>query len=480
VRLDHFRQRRDVLRARLEELEQSLEAEHGAFGGKRASLEEVQAALPPDTALVGWVDVRTRNRGVSLHCACLVAAHGDPTWVRIPGSGPEGAWTEQDDRRTDQFRAALLGQGLVPGPVWRTLVAQVAGQRLAPLLPGLGRFRRLIVLPPTDLAGIPADIPLATSPQGPTPTPVVSRVPCAMMARKSSTSRSSRRRSARSGPIGRHSRPGQPFKPSVTLLRAGKTRSFVLAHHFNKITYKTWLGSAPPPAKEGMPLMSRLPGTRREVLAISALFPTGEATTLLGARATEAEVGRLASSGELATNRYFHFATHGSVDPDVAMNSTLILGPSDGTGAASDGRITAEQILSTWTLNADLVVSSACETGVGKRATGEGYLGFAQALFIKGARSLVLSQWPVSDAATSLLMVRLYQDVVGKRPGLSRPMPKAEALDEAKRWLRDLSAVELNQLGDSTPIPTPTWPADARPFDHPRFRTDFILVGDPV
>ncbi len=199
------------------------------------------------------------------------------------------------------------------------------------------------------------------------------------------------------------------------------------------------------------------------------------------ARATEAEVSRLAGSGELASYRYLHFATHGSVDPDVAMSSALILGPSDGAGAASDGRITAEQILNTWTLDADLVVLSACETGVGKRVGGEGYLGFAQALFIKGARSLVLSEWPVFDASTSLLMVRFYQDLLGKRPGLSGPMPKAEALDEAKRWLRGLSmddaAAELKRLGESTPLPPS--PAGARPFDHPRFWAAFILVGDP-
>jgi CHAT domain-containing protein len=98
------------------------------------------------------------------------------------------------------------------------------------------------------------------------------------------------------------------------------------------------------------------------------------------------------------------------------------------TGAASDGRITAEHILNTWTIDADQVVLSACETGVGKRAGGEGYLGFAQALFTKGARSLVLSEWPVSDAATSLLMVRFYQDLLGKRPGLSGPMPNASGV----------------------------------------------------
>ena len=82
-------------------------------------------------------------------------------------------------------------------------------------------------------------------------------------------------------------------------------------------------------------------------------------------------------------------------------------------------------------------------------------------------------------------MVRIYQDLLGKRPGLSGPMPKAEALDEAKRWLRNLSpgetAAELNRLGESTPIQNPTSPAsaDVRPFDHPRFWAAFILVGDP-
>ena len=118
---------------------------------------------------------------------------------------------------------------------------------------------------------------------------------------------------------------------------------------------------------------SRLPGTRREVLAISALFPKGGATTLLGAGATEAEVGRLAGSGELASYRYLHFATHGSVDPNVAMSSALIrpLRRDGGrVGRPDHGRADPQHLA----LDADLVVLSACETGVGKRAGGEGYL----------------------------------------------------------------------------------------------------------
>jgi hypothetical protein len=50
-----------------------------------------------------------------------------------------------------------------------------------------------------------------------------------------------------------------------------------------------------------------------------------------------------------------------------------------------------------WNLDADLVTLSACETGLGKKDAGEGYLGFSQALFVAGARSLLVSLWKVDD-----------------------------------------------------------------------------------
>ena len=105
---------------------------------------------------------------------------------------------------------------------------------------------------------------------------------------------------------------------------------------------------------------------------------------------------------------------------------------------------------------------SACESGLGLAAGGEGYLGFAQPLFAKGARSLVLSLWKVNGTATALLMNRFYQNPLGKRPGLSRPLPKAAALDEAKHWLRELTVggigSELAAFGPRrrTPSPRPT------------------------
>ena len=137
--------------------------------------------------------------------------------------------------------------------------------------------------------------------------------------------------------------------------------------------------------------------------------------------------------------RYLHFATHGESDPRHAYRSALILAPdpdrsADPLAFDSDGTITAEQIARTWELDADLVVLSACESGLGLAAGGEGYLGFAQPLFAKGARSLVLSLWKVDDDATALLMTRFYQNLLGARAGLKSPMPKAEALAEAKAW----------------------------------------------
>jgi CHAT domain-containing protein len=253
--------------------------------------------------------------------------------------------------------------------------------------------------------------------------------------------------------------------------------------------------------------LAPLPGTRREVQAIAALFPSGQVTTLLGPEATESSLQELAQSGALKQYRFLHLATHGQANPSVALSSAVFLAAEPERPAASadpaalesapDGQITAEQIVRTWELDADLVVLSACESGLGRNAGGEGYLGFAQALFVKGARSLVLSQWKLDDKATALLMTRFYQNLLGRRAGLSQPMSKATALDEAKRWLRELtveaagSELDALERGTVRPLvaeadgPSPRAassapkPAGVRPYAHPYYWASFILIGDP-
>jgi CHAT domain-containing protein len=213
---------------------------------------------------------------------------------------------------------------------------------------------------------------------------------------------------------------------------------------------------------------------------------------LLGASASEARLEALAGEGRLKGYRYLHFATHGQADGEQPLRSFLALADRDlpdplkqvlAGKPAYTGRLTAGHILANWQLDAELVVLSACQTGLGRYEAGEGYVGFAQALLLAGARSLVLSQWSVDDEATALLMVRFYQNLLGKREGLKKPVGKAEALREAKHWLRNLSEKEAKVAVEALPrgkvVKRKPAAAAARPYAHPYYWAGFILVGDP-
>ena len=140
---------------------------------------------------------------------------------------------------------------------------------------------------------------------------------------------------------------------------------------------------------------------------------------------------------------------------------------------------------------------SACETALGREAGGEGFVGFTQALLMSGTRSVCLSLWKVDDTATALLMQRFYANMLGRRPGLTAALPKAEALREAKVWLRmlrradvltltaDLSGgVERSKGAKARPpadlaAAVPAGGDDDRPYAPPHFWAAFVLAGDP-
>src|SRR5262249_48186010 len=192
-------------------------------------------------------------------------------------------------------------------------------------------------------------------------------------------------------------------------------------------------------------------------------------------------------------------ATHGLIDPDRPEQSALILARDRLPNALEqarqgkkgyDGYLRVSTILREWDLDADLVALSACETGLGKDGGGEGLLGFAQAFLQKGARSVVLSRGKVDDTATALLMLRFYENLLGKRPGLKSALGRAEALSEAKRWLRGLSRQQAEKLTAhlaggtlrgtlDAPLPKrkvkpAKLPRGDRPFEHPAFWAAFV------
>jgi CHAT domain-containing protein len=245
----------------------------------------------------------------------------------------------------------------------------------------------------------------------------------------------------------------------------------------------------------------RLPGTRLEVEAIASLVKGS--TSLRASDASEQRLDELIDQGRLKRCRIVHLATHGEIDELRPGRSALILAqdrlpdPVAQVTAGKhpyDGRLTVARIRQRWELDADLVVLSACETGLGQDALGEGLLGFAQAFLSKGARSVILSRWKVADAATALLMIRFYQNLLGKRQN-KKPMGRAASLDEAKKWLRTLKREEAGRLvalyangmlrgteGDEKP-PAKGKPAELpkgdHPFAHPFYWAAFTLIGDP-
>jgi len=247
-----------------------------------------------------------------------------------------------------------------------------------------------------------------------------------------------------------------------------------------------------------------LPGTRLELQTLSELF-SDHATVLADHTASESQIETLRKDDKLGEFRYLHFASHGSANNIRAFDSALILSQDDpekqefapmGTPWIN-GQISALEVLEYWKLDAELVTLSACQTGLGRKGGGDGLLGFAQAFLLAGSRSVCLSLWEVDDRATALLMDRFYRNLLGKRKGLTQPMPKAAALAEAKQWLRNLTQDEVAQRlagltnGVSRAKDQPALkviapsidpaadPKQIKPFDHPRFWAAFILIGDP-
>ncbi|MEZ5417298.1 MAG: CHAT domain-containing protein [Vicinamibacterales bacterium] len=174
---------------------------------------------------------------------------------------------------------------------------------------------------------------------------------------------------------------------------------------------------------EGLP---PLPGSRREAEEVARTF-SSRARLLLGDAATEPAV-----KGVARETAILHIATHGVVNDLTPLDSALVLAA---PAAAEDdnGLLQAWEIFDQVRIDADLVVLSACDTGLGRTFAGEGLLGLTRAFQFAGARAVVASLWKAPDAATAALMERFYREMASGRPA-------AEALATAQRALASNAA----------------------------------------
>ena len=188
-------------------------------------------------------------------------------------------------------------------------------------------------------------------------------------------------------------------------------------------------GLAPSAARASSPerlgALPRLVESGREVEEIAGLFGADRSALYLREAATEANVKQ---SAELRTARWVHFAAHGLIDEERPEKSGLVLTPvADPADPSDDGVLRVGEIFNL-ELDADLVVLSACDTGLGKEVSGEGLVGLTRAFLYAGTLSIVVSLWEVEDRSTADLMVELKRN-------LDRGDDTAEALREAKLTL---------------------------------------------
>ena len=201
--------------------------------------------------------------------------------------------------------------------------------------------------------------------------------------------------------------------------------------------------------------LSRLPHSAKESKGILEAFDKNgiPVTQLVREQATEANVRK-----EVDNCSILHFACHGLVDQShgnlfgaLAVTAGRTLGD-----ANNDGFLTLAEIYGLDLAGCELAILSACDTNSGPIQRGEGVWSLSRGFLVAGARRVVATHWAVEDEAASKLVERFCANLA-KAHKQGGPMDYAEALREAKLWIRDQRAE----------------------WKEPRYWAPFILVGPP-
>ena len=194
----------------------------------------------------------------------------------------------------------------------------------------------------------------------------------------------------------------------------------------------------------GDPAAGGLPETAREVKELVGLYGMGSSKSFTGDDALKANWLR-----EAPNYRILHLATHGFLNARNPMYSYLLFSGK----TASDKVFEAREVLR-MNLHPELVVLSACETGRGRVAIGEGLVGMSWAFLLAGARTAVVSQWKIDSTSTTRLMIAMHgslKPVLATRNGAGR----ASSLQQA--------ALALMRSPE---------------YHHPYYWAGFVMIGN--
>jgi CHAT domain-containing protein len=487
------------LTERKESIEQKLAAKNSDFRSQRASLEvepdQVRAVLADDVALIDCLEythyVRSSEKGKmkrERRLAAFVVQHGRPT--RFVDLAP----VEVIRKNVEAWRSSFgdSAEAVTAARELRKTVWQ-------PIEPFLNGVQTVLLSPDGDLARFPLGALPSKNGTGYLIEDVsLVIVPVPRLLPEFAVRREKRPSAPSALFIGDVAFDAETR--GVTPDDAGKT---LLADATRR-----------PAVRFGSVYFPPLPGSAAEIEQIANMharqFGAGQQSVLSGNLATEETFRNLAPRSTT-----LHLATHGFFQPvherinsaradDPELTSfgdrervvefhpglqcgLALAGANHKTTSkqsldvrlGDDGILTAVEVASLDLRNVDLVTLSACETGLGKTASGEGVLGLQRAFQIAGARNVVASLWRVDDQGTAALMRLFYRKlwVEKKKP--------ATALREAElAILRDPSQVEsqANTRGPrydaAVKLKATSQKSGSRPTASPRLWAAFILSGD--
>lgn len=216
---------------------------------------------------------------------------------------------------------------------------------------------------------------------------------------------------------------------------------------------KDWVGIAP--VFDGVKnliindfYITPLPASKTEIDTIDSKFKTKNYNSLIKFREKANE--SFIKSDIIEQIKYLHIATHGYVNSDKPELSCVFL--SNKEDQDNDGVLYSGEIFNI-ELKTDLVVLSACETGLGKIQKGEGIIGLTRALLYAGTKNIIVSLWKVADNSTSKLMIDFYDDILN--------IPKSNDIIDFSKSLRN---TKLKMI-------------ENKKFAAPFYWSPFILIG---
>lgn len=363
------------------EVEQELKLEGAVVmgGGVPVELHELQDVLGEDELVLEYVLSEPASY-------CLVIDRDDVGVVRLNGR-------RQIEGKVEQYLSAVRSM-----KVNRSLAEDVFRELLAPVMSRLEEKSRLIVVPDGSLHWLPFGSLVGPDAAYLVQSHVVTAAPSGTVLHLLRTSQRDER-------------------PTLPLLAVGNVQ-----YGSNRIAQTRGLYDV-----EGEKF-GALPSTLKEVSEATTIAGA-KSVLLVGGRATEASF----KAQPLSTFRVLHLALHGVASTQYPERAALVFGPD--TASVEDGLLQAREI-GRLRLGTDLVILSACNTGIGRLEGQDGVANLVRAFLFAGAKSVVASQWAADDVATAALMKRFYTR-------LAEGLDRGSALRSAKLDLIETHGTEI-------------------------------------